>query len=71
MRGGDLRRSFGGMHKLLPSRWFNRPSPAFALASAALFVSLGGGAYAAASLPAHSVGARQLKANSLTSPARW
>jgi hypothetical protein len=46
-----------------------RPSAAVAIASAALFVSLGGGAYAAAALPAHSVGARQLKANSLTSVA--
>ena len=51
------------MHKLS----LRRPSASVAIASAALFVSLGGGAYAAASLPAHSVGARELKLRAVTS----
>jgi hypothetical protein len=39
----------------------HRPSYASVAASLALFLSLGGGAYAAAKLPANSVGAKQLK----------
>lgn len=44
-----------------------RPSPAMVVALLALFVALGGGAYAATRLPAHSVGHRQLKRNAVTS----
>jgi hypothetical protein len=36
-------------------------------ATLALFIALGGGAYAAVTLPRHSVGAVQLKANAVTS----
>jgi hypothetical protein len=53
------------MHKLS----LRRPSASVAIASAALFVSLGGGAYAAATLPARSVGARELKLRAVTSAA--
>lgn len=42
-----------------------RPSGAFVIACAALFVSLGGGAYAATSLPSGSVGHNKLKNNSV------
>ena len=46
-----------------------RPRPTYAnvMATFALFVALGGGAYAATALPANSVGARQLKNNSVLS----
>jgi len=44
-----------------------KPSPALILSTAALFVSLGGGAYAAGALAPHSVGARELKNNAVTS----
>jgi hypothetical protein len=45
-----------------------RPSPALAVACLALFVALGGISYAAAVLPAGSVGARQLRAGAVTTP---
>ena len=45
-----------------------RPSPAMAVALVALFVALSGGAYAAVALPAHSVGATQLKTFAVTNP---
>lgn len=38
------------------------------VASIALFAALGGGAYAAVTLPKNSVGSKQLKKNSVTSP---
>src|ERR1041384_6137149 len=44
-----------------------RPSPAFVISVTALFVALGGTTYAATSLPANSVGAKQLKKNAVTS----
>jgi hypothetical protein len=43
-----------------------RPTYAGVTATLALFIALGGGAYAAASLPAHSVGSRQLRHNAVT-----
>lgn len=43
-----------------------RPSPAMVVALAALFVALGGGAYAAIRLPQHSVGTRELKSQAVT-----
>jgi hypothetical protein len=46
----------------------HRPSPAMAVALLALFVSLGGGAYAALKLPNNSVGPRQLKRGAVTGP---
>jgi hypothetical protein len=46
-----------------------RPTYAGVTSTLALFMALGGGAYAAASLPAHSVGPRQLKRNAVTSAA--
>jgi collagen triple helix repeat protein len=63
MCGRPLGRKLRPMKKLT----LRRPSAAVAISSAALFVSLGGGAYAAASLPAHSVGARELKLRAVTS----
>ncbi len=50
------------------ARRLRRPSPAMAVALVALFVALSGGAYAAATLPAHSVGATQLKSFAVTNP---
>jgi hypothetical protein len=44
------------------------PSPAMAVALLALFVALGGGAYAAANLRANSVGTRQLRNGAVTNP---
>jgi hypothetical protein len=44
-----------------------RPSPAMVVAMVALFVALSGGAYAAIKLPKASVGARELRDNSVTS----
>src|SRR3954452_5581236 len=44
-----------------------RPTPSFVVASIALFTALSGGAYAAVTLPAHSVGTRELQAGSVTS----
>jgi hypothetical protein len=43
-----------------------RPTYAGTVSTLALFVALGGGAYAAGALPAHSVGSRQLKKNAVT-----
>jgi hypothetical protein len=43
-----------------------RPSPAMVVALIALFIALGGGAYAASRLPRHSVGTRQLKRGAVT-----
>src|SRR6266566_5608160 len=42
-----------------------RPRYASVVATVALFVALGGGAYAATALPANSVGTRQLKKNAV------
>src|SRR4051794_20480745 len=44
-----------------------RATSANVMASLALFVALGGGAYAAATLPRNSVGAAQIKPNAVTS----
>jgi hypothetical protein len=44
------------------------PSPSFVVACLALFVALGGGSYAAVTLPRNSVGAKQLKRNAVSSP---
>ncbi|MDX6527560.1 MAG: hypothetical protein QOI43_3071 [Gaiellales bacterium] len=49
------------------SLFARRPSPSLVIASLALFVSLGGGAYAAASIPDNSVGSAQLKHHAVTS----
>ena len=43
-----------------------RPSPGLVLAGIALFVALGGGAYAAVTLPRNSVGTKQLKNGAVT-----
>jgi hypothetical protein len=43
-----------------------RPSPPMVVAVLALFVALGGGAYAATALPKKSVGAKQIKKNAVT-----
>jgi hypothetical protein len=45
-----------------------KPSPAMVVALIALVISLGGTSYAALQLPAGSVGAKELKKNSVTSP---
>ena len=45
-----------------------RPSPAMGVALLALFLSAGGASYAAVSLPAHSVGAAQLRSFAVTNP---
>src|SRR3954451_15867717 len=50
------------MHHLRTSR----PSPALAVALCALLISLGGTSYAVTTLPARSVGAKQLKPNAVT-----
>ncbi len=50
------------MHRLLSQR----PSPAMVVALVALFVALGGSAYAALKLPANSVGPAQLKKGAVT-----
>src|SRR3954470_5914498 len=42
-----------------------RPSYASVVSTLALFFALGGGAYAAATLPANSVGPRQIKKNAV------
>jgi hypothetical protein len=44
-----------------------RPSPALAISLIALFVALGGTSYAAMTLPANSVGTKQLKNGAVTS----
>jgi hypothetical protein len=46
---------------------FRRPSPAMGVALLSLFVALGGGAYAAVSLPENSVGPKQIKADAVRS----
>jgi hypothetical protein len=46
-------------------RW-RAPSPAFAISLLALFVALGGTTYAATSLPANSVGTKQLRNAAVT-----
>ncbi len=43
-----------------------RPSPSLVIALVALFVALGGTSYAALSIPANSVGSKQLKKNAVT-----
>src|SRR3954468_7443331 len=43
-----------------------RPSPAMIVALVALFVALGGGAYAALKLPKNSVGAKQIRKHAVT-----
>ena len=43
-----------------------KPSPAMVVALLALFVALGGGAYAATNLPRNSVGTRQLRNQAVT-----
>lgn len=43
-----------------------RPSAAFVLSLVSLFVALGGAGYAALAVPAHSVGAKQLKNGAVT-----
>jgi hypothetical protein len=45
----------------------HRPSPAMVVALVALFVAMGGGAYAAIKLPKNSVGSKQIKKNAVTS----
>ncbi len=47
--------------------WKHWPSPATVLASLALAIALGGTSYAAMTLPANSVGTRQIKKNAVTS----
>ena len=47
-------------------RKLRRPSPAFVLASIALFVALGGTGYAALKLPKNSVGSEQIKKRAVT-----
>src|SRR5437660_12586466 len=51
---------------MIPRRVADRLSYANVIATLALFISLGGVSYAVVSLPAHSVGARQLKPRSVT-----
>jgi hypothetical protein len=46
---------------------YRRPSPATVMAFLALLVALGGTSYAAITLPANSVGTKQLKKNAVTS----
>jgi len=59
--GSRLRRAArGGLRR--------RPSAAMTVAMVALFVALSGGAYAAVSLPAHSVGRAQLRTFAVTNP---
>ena len=50
------------------SRFGGRLSYANVVATLALFVALGGSSYAALNLPKASVGGKQLKKNSVTSP---
>ena len=47
-------------------RRFRNPSPAMVVALVALFVGLGGGAYAAVKLPKNSVGSKQIKSKAVT-----
>lgn len=50
----------------MPRLPIRRPSPALVVAALALLLSLGGSAYAAVSLPAGSVGTRQLRNGAVT-----
>lgn len=50
------------------SRFSSRLSYANVIATLALFLALGGSSYAALNLPKASVGPKQLKKNSVTSP---
>jgi hypothetical protein len=50
----------------LRSRFARRPSPAFIIASLALFISMGGAGYAAVTIPNNSVGSAQLRNNSVS-----
>ena len=50
----------------MPHLSIRRPSPALVVAALALLFSIGGSAYAAVTLPAGSVGARQLKNGAVT-----
>ncbi len=61
MTSANLNRRQGGR-----TRRLRLPSPAFAIALLALFVSLGGTSYALSRLPANSVGSKQLKKNAVT-----
>lgn len=54
-------------HRMRPRLARLRPRYASVVATVALFVALGGGAYAATALPANSVGTRQLKKNAVVS----
>jgi hypothetical protein len=45
-----------------------RPTPSLAISLVALFLALGGTAYAATSLPRNSVGTKQLRKNAVTAP---
>lgn len=45
-----------------------RPSPAMGVALLALFLSAGGASYAAVTIPAHSIGATQLRSFAVTNP---
>ena len=45
---------------------FRRPSPAILVAFAALLLAVGGTSYAAITLPANSVGTKQIKKNAVT-----
>lgn len=49
------------------TRWLKAPSPSLVISLAALFVALGGTAYAATRLPSNSVGTAQLKKGAVTS----
>lgn len=59
-RPGSAARGIGGR--------LRRPSPAMCVALLALFLSAGGASYAAISIPAHSVGATQLRTFAVTNP---
>jgi uncharacterized iron-regulated membrane protein len=66
-RGWDHLTSLGRPDKEGIMRPGPRPRPTYAnvTATLALFVALGGGAYAATALPANSVGSKQLKKNAV------
>jgi hypothetical protein len=51
-----------------PARRMHRPSAAMCVSLVALFVALSGGAYAAVTIPAKSIGATQLKSFAVTNP---
>ena len=52
----------------MKSLFRRRPTASFAISVTALFVALGGTGYAAFSVPAHSVGTRQLRNSSVSNP---